>query len=123
MWVPIAYALLGTKVRIQDGIILFINRRLDQIRINPLLSYQTAIFWGGKSFFVFYRWWLPYYFGNSMSRVAIMFAVSDIISSYWLALMFQANHVVEGRPLQMPLLCFDEGHSFGRMVTFCVPAN
>ncbi|TPX39305.1 hypothetical protein SeMB42_g06381 [Synchytrium endobioticum] len=95
LWVPIAYAALGMRVRIQDGILLFYHKTIDQIRVNPLSSYQKAIFWGGKGFFVFYRFILPCIFGNSASRVALLFAISDIVTSYWLALMFQANHVVE----------------------------
>ncbi|TPX38351.1 hypothetical protein SmJEL517_g00348 [Synchytrium microbalum] len=95
IWVPIAYAFLGMKVRIQDITILFVHKKLDQIRINPVLPHQAALFWGGKAFFVVYRILMPYLLGNSSAgRVFLLFIVADAISSYWLALMFQANHVV-----------------------------
>lgn len=33
--------------------------------------------------------------GMSLGRVLTLFAVCDAVTSYWLALTFQANHVVE----------------------------
>jgi fatty acid desaturase len=55
-----------------------------------------------KAFFVFYRFLLPAVL-TSLSWKAILwrFVVADLVSSYWLAIVFQANHVVE--EVQWPL--------------------
>ncbi|RHZ54733.1 hypothetical protein Glove_423g15 [Diversispora epigaea] len=94
LFVPILYGLLAIKVRFQDINIAYIIGSNDNIRLNPLTNLQTFIFWGGKIFFIFYRFIIP------MSilpfwKVLTLFAISDAISSYWLALTFQANHVVD----------------------------
>jgi hypothetical protein len=38
----------------------------------------------------------------SISRIITLFLVSDAVTSYWLALTFQANHVVEDVVWPMP---------------------
>lgn len=40
--------------------------------------------------------------GMSISRVITLFLLSDAVTSYWLALTFQANHVVEDVVWPMP---------------------
>ena len=35
-------------------------------------------------------------------RLFVLFTVADLVSSYWLALTFQANHVVEGVEWPLP---------------------
>jgi hypothetical protein len=40
--------------------------------------------------------------GMSISRIITLFLVSDAVTSYWLALTFQANHVVEDVVWPMP---------------------
>ena len=50
-----------------------------------------------QAFFVTYRIVMPLMWTNiSVARLAGLFLLSDLVSSYWLALTFQANHVVEG---------------------------
>ncbi|CAG8584270.1 7137_t:CDS:10 [Diversispora eburnea] len=72
IFVPILYGFLAIKVRFQDINIAYIIGSNDNIRLNSLTNWQTFIFW-----------------------VLTLFAISDAIASYWLALTFQANHVVD----------------------------
>ena len=92
---PIFYGLLAFKVRIQDIIIVYIVGSNNKIRINPLSTWHTSVFWGGKAFFVLFRIIIPLIIIPAW-KVATLFVISDLIASYWLALAFQANHVVDG---------------------------
>ncbi|KAF9975098.1 sphingolipid delta-4 desaturase [Actinomortierella ambigua] len=94
LFVPFLYGLLAFKVRIQDVLILYVVRKNDAIRVNPITTWHTFAFWGGKAFFFWYRIYLPMQYLPA-SKVLGLFVVADLISSYWLALTFQANHVVE----------------------------
>ncbi|CAG8695833.1 11289_t:CDS:2, partial [Acaulospora morrowiae] len=94
VFVPIIYGLLAIKVRLQDINIVYIIGSNDKIRINPLTMWQTCVFWGGKAFFIFYRVIIPITF-FPLWKVFTLCAIADAISSYWLSLTFQANHVVE----------------------------
>lgn len=94
MFVPFLYGLLAFKVRIQDINILYFVKTNDAIRVNPLSLWHTVMFWGGKLFFVWYRVLVPLQF-LPVKKVILLFTVADMVSSYWLALTFQANHVVE----------------------------
>ncbi|CAH1760953.1 8395_t:CDS:10 [Entrophospora sp. SA101] len=94
VFVPFLYGLLAFKVRIQDIIIVYILKSNDNIRINPLTTSHTLIFWGGKAFFILYRIIIPLLL-LPVWKVLILFVTADMITSYWLSLTFQANHVVE----------------------------
>jgi len=94
LFVPFLYGLLAFKVRIQDINILYFVKTNDAIRVNPLSPWHTAMFWGGKAFFVWYRLIVPLQY-LPVGKVLLLFTVADMVSSYWLALTFQANHVVE----------------------------
>ncbi|CAG8462371.1 12566_t:CDS:10 [Ambispora leptoticha] len=93
-FVPILYGFLAFKVRIQDINILYIMKSNDKIRVNPLSQWHTMIFWGGKLFFIFYRIIIPLALIPA-TKVLTLFVVADLVTSYWLALTFQANHVVD----------------------------
>ncbi|KNC79629.1 Delta(5) fatty acid desaturase [Sphaeroforma arctica JP610] len=95
IYVPILYAVLGLKTRFQDVTIVFGSKMNGAIRVNNPSPAQTYVFWGGKVFFALYRLVLPLALGMSLLRVIGLFLLSDAVTSYWLALTFQANHVVE----------------------------
>ncbi|KAG5680988.1 hypothetical protein PVAND_010462 [Polypedilum vanderplanki] len=95
IYAPILYAGLGVKTRLQDLRILYIQKSNGPISVNPLTIEQNILTIGGKIFFIFYRFLLPVLFGFTWTRVFALFLLSDIVTSYWLALTFQANHVVE----------------------------
>ncbi len=90
---PVLYGLLAFKVRIQDIIIVYIIGSNDKIRVNPLNTWHTSVFWGGKAFFVLFRIIIPLII-TSAWKTTILFVITDLVASYWLAFTFQANHVV-----------------------------
>jgi len=100
-FVPFFYGLLSFKVRIQDINIVYIIGSNDKIRINPLNTWHTSVFWGGKAFFILFRIIIPLIIVPAWKAV-ILFVIADLIASYWLALTFQANHVVDGVEWPLP---------------------
>lgn len=90
--VPFLYGLLALKTRFQDIKIVYFEGKNASIRINPLSTDQTLVFWGGKIFFVLYRIILPWLL-IGFFRMSISLIISDLVSSYWLAITFQVNHV------------------------------
>ncbi|KAJ9064222.1 hypothetical protein DSO57_1032699 [Entomophthora muscae] len=93
-YVPFLYGLLAWKTRFQDIYILYVLGMNDSIRINPPTLHHHLAFWGGKLFFVGYRIVLPIYLVG-LWRTLLVLILSDLVSSYWLALTFQVNHVVD----------------------------
>ncbi|CAI2163869.1 10968_t:CDS:10 [Funneliformis geosporum] len=93
-FVPLLYGLLAFKTRIQDISIVYIIGSNGKIRINPLSTWHTSIFWGGKAFFILFRIIIPLIIIPAW-KFALLFVIADLVTSYWLALTFQANHVVE----------------------------
>eukprot|EP01135_Chromosphaera_perkinsii_P002483 Nk52_evm89s223 gene=Nk52_evmTU89s223 len=64
IYVPVLYAFLAWKTRLQDIVVVYITGKNGPVRVNPLkLSQHFQL-------------------------------LSDAVTSYWLALSFQANHVV-----------------------------
>ncbi|KAI3646984.1 hypothetical protein MP228_007205 [Amoeboaphelidium protococcarum] len=102
-FVPFLYGVLGMKVRLQDVNLLFIEKKNDSIRVNPPELWHSTVFIAGKAFFVLYRFVVPLLFSQvSVARVLINFVIADLVSSYWLALTFQANHVVDDVEWPLP---------------------
>ncbi|KAI9106183.1 delta5 fatty acid desaturase [Phlyctochytrium arcticum] len=91
---PLMYSLYGFKSRYDDINILYFTKQRGEIAINPMTNAQHAMFWGGKAFFVFHRLILPAFF-MPITKVLWFFILSDLATAWTLALVFQANHVVE----------------------------
>lgn len=92
-YVPVLYGLLGIKFRINDVNIVFFLKTNGKIKLNPLTTWHWTMFVGGKLFFVFYRIILPCFY-IPVWQSLLLFAVSDLVTSYTLAFVFQVNHVV-----------------------------
>eukprot|EP00160_Parvularia_atlantis_P015967 Unigene4834_Nuclearia_a/m.14782 Unigene4834_Nuclearia_a/g.14782 ORF Unigene4834_Nuclearia_a/g.14782 Unigene4834_Nuclearia_a/m.14782 type:complete len:441 (+) Unigene4834_Nuclearia_a:492-1814(+) len=90
---PVIYGLLGMRTRAQDINILHVLKTDGPIRVNEPTTSQLAVFWAGKVFHVIYRLVVPALF-LPLWQVVVLYAVADAVSSYWLAILFQANHVV-----------------------------
>jgi fatty acid desaturase len=63
------------------------------IRVNPMDSWHLFAFCVGKSIFFFYRIIYPA-LETSLAKSLMIFIVSDLITSYILAFVFQVNHVI-----------------------------
>ncbi|KAF4968095.1 hypothetical protein FSARC_4456 [Fusarium sarcochroum] len=94
IYAPMLYVLLGTTTRMAD-IYNLLTKKRGHLRVNPLTWEQCTLFWGGKLFFFGTRFILPYIRGAPLSRVVSCFLVSDFVFSFFLAIIFQASHVVE----------------------------
>jgi fatty acid desaturase/predicted heme/steroid binding protein len=93
-YAPMLYGLLGIKSRLSDFLILFVSKKNGPVRVNPMNAWHTAIFFGGKAFFVYYRLILPTYY-ISFSKTLLLFFVADLVMSWILAFVFQVNHIIE----------------------------
>ncbi|KAJ3166494.1 hypothetical protein HDU88_003363 [Geranomyces variabilis] len=94
IYAPLMYSFYGLKSRWDDVSNIYITKSRGAIKINPLQPHQHALFWGGKAFFFLHRIVIPAFY-VSLPRVLFLFMVADIATSLVLALVFQANHVVE----------------------------
>ncbi|TPX62736.1 hypothetical protein SpCBS45565_g06946 [Spizellomyces sp. 'palustris'] len=94
VYAPVMYSLYGLKSRYDDIAILYFSKRRGAIPVNPLTPSQHALFWGGKAFFIFHRLILPAFF-MPLSQVLYFFVLADVATAWTLALVFQANHVVQ----------------------------
>ncbi|KAJ3012787.1 hypothetical protein HKX48_006092 [Thoreauomyces humboldtii] len=94
IYAPLMYGLYGLKSRWDDVSNIYITRSRGAIKINPLQPHQHAIFWVGKLFFFAHRLILPCFF-IPVGRAVALFLLADVATSMTLALVFQANHVVE----------------------------
>eukprot|EP00731_Ephydatia_muelleri_P003875 Em0002g51a len=83
---------LTIKTRLQDFPLL-LARRNGNIRMNPPSLTQLLIFYGGKLTYVAYRFIIPLIF-MPWTTVLLLNVMSEISTSYWLALIFQASHVI-----------------------------
>ena len=63
------------------------------VRVNPMNTWHTTMFFGGKAFFLFYRILLPAYFVSFWTALGL-FVWSDLVTGWILAFVFQVNHVV-----------------------------
>jgi len=93
IYMPILYGLLGIKYRINDLNIVFKTKMNGHVKVNPLNTWHMSMFIGGKIFFVMYRILLPCLV-IPLWQSLLLFVVSDLITSYVLAFVFQVNHVI-----------------------------
>lgn len=93
IYVPILYGLLGIKFRINDFTIMFVSKTNGSIRLTPPSTYHITMFIVGKIVFTYYRIILPCYYIPIWQSI-YLFIISDLVTSYYLALMFQVNHVI-----------------------------
>jgi len=93
IYMPLLYGLLGIKYRMNDISISFVIKTNGRIRMNPMNTWHTTMFFAGKIFFIYYRIIYPCFFVPIWQSL-LMFVVSDLVTSYTLAFVFQVNHVI-----------------------------
>jgi len=93
LYMPLLYGLLGIKYRINDFLIIFVLKTNGKIRMNPMNTWHTLMFFLGKSFFLTYRIILPAFF-VTWWKPLLFFVYSDLLTSFILAFVFQVNHVI-----------------------------
>jgi len=117
-YAPLLYGLLAVKFRLNDLQILMFLKKNGNIRMNPPSLWHLSVFIFGKCFWVTYRIILPwlvlspwfeemlpsislassypassFVFGSPLLTLFCLLAVSDLITSWYLAFVFQVNHV------------------------------
>lgn len=93
VYTPLLYGFLAWKTRYQDIAILYGSEQNGAIRVNRPSRRAELLFWAGKATWLTYRVLLPALY-LPLWRVLLYLTVADFVVSYWLALTFQANHVV-----------------------------
>ncbi|CAH3042120.1 unnamed protein product [Pocillopora meandrina] len=92
VYMPLIYCLLGFKTYLQD-FITFISLKNSTMWLNPPSKSHVIVFFSGKLFFFMHKVILPWMLLSFWKMVALMF-LAEIAAGYWLALIFQASHVV-----------------------------
>jgi len=92
IYAPFLYGLLATKFRLNDIQIMFFLGKNGKIRVNPTGYWHWAIFILGKLFWVLHRIVLPSFY-LPLGHVLALVMAADLVASYYLALVFQVNHV------------------------------
>ena len=93
LYVPVLYGLLAIKTRIQDPLIVYIDKMDGSIRVNTPTLADSINLLGGKAFFIAYRIVLASYF-MPWGTLAVLLFIQDLVTSFYLALSFQVSHVV-----------------------------
>ena len=74
---------------------MYFTKTNGKIRVNPPGLWHQFAFVGGKLFWVTYKLILPcLYFDIPLLNLLAIIFVSDLVVSWYLAFVFQVNHVV-----------------------------
>jgi len=93
IYVPLLYGFLGIKFRINDLVMMNTLSKNGEIRVNPPGTWHKFNFYAGKLFWLFYRIILPSYYIGVVNSLWL-FLISDLITGWLLAFVFQVNHVI-----------------------------
>jgi fatty acid desaturase/predicted heme/steroid binding protein len=94
IYMPLLYGLLAPKFRINDIVMFFsANPKNGEIRMNKPGPWHTFNFIGGKLFFFTWRFLIPGFFVGYWNMFLMCF-FADLVTSYYLAFVFQPSHVV-----------------------------
>jgi acyl-lipid (8-3)-desaturase len=93
IYMPLLYGLLAPKFRVNDVTIVMSSRANGAIRMNAPDAWHWFNFVAGKLFFFVWRFALPAASIGVFNAWLLCF-VADLAISYYLALVFQPNHVV-----------------------------
>ncbi|KAH9089809.1 hypothetical protein LEN26_018982 [Aphanomyces euteiches] len=94
IYLPPLYGLLGLKFRIQDFTDTFGTLTNGPIRVNPPSTSQWVQLILSKSFWVFYRIYLPLaVFQMPVKTFLYVFLIAELFTGWHLAFNFQVSHV------------------------------
>ncbi|XP_015777022.1 PREDICTED: acyl-lipid (8-3)-desaturase-like isoform X1 [Acropora digitifera] len=93
IYIPSIYCLIGLKTRFQDIATFFIYKSNSTITLNEPSTSHLIVFVSGKIVFVLHKIVIPLII-LGFWRMVTLTVIADIVGSYWLALIFQASHVV-----------------------------
>nr|AGS55977.1 delta-5 desaturase [Pythium aphanidermatum] len=94
LYLPPLYGVLGLKFRIQDIFETFISLTNGPIRVNPHPLSSWVHMLTAKSFWAFYRIYIPLTFFNlDTSTFWGVFLLAEFVTGWYLAFNFQVSHV------------------------------
>ena len=90
-----AYGLLSFKSCFADDFNAYASGRIGWVKVAKFTWGEAAAFWGTKLIWAFYYLYLPAaYSKHSGMRIAALITVTEMITGWLLAFMFQVAHVV-----------------------------
>lgn len=94
IYLPPLYGLLSIKSRLQDFTDTFMRQAKGSIRVNPLSTKSWTLLALSKCFWLTYRILIPIYYLNvPLGMFWTTFAVTELITGWYLAFNFQVSHV------------------------------
>ncbi|KAJ7384945.1 hypothetical protein OS493_018633 [Desmophyllum pertusum] len=93
VYMPMLYCLLGMKTYLQDFTVFLVFKKNSTIRLNSPSTSHLVLFISGKLCFFMHKVVLPWMF-LSFWKMVVLITIGEMVASYWLALTFQASHVV-----------------------------
>ncbi|CAK9190309.1 unnamed protein product [Sphagnum jensenii] len=89
------YGLLALKSVFLDDFNAYFSGSIGPVRIAKMTQLEFNVFFGGKLFYAFYMFLLPALYGSHTARSFILlYMVSQFVTGWMLALVFQVAHVV-----------------------------
>lgn len=95
MYLAVMYGLLSFKSCFVDDFNAFFSGRIGWVKVQKFTPGEAVAFWGSKALWAFYYLWLPFkYSHRSLGQLLALWTVTEFITGWLLAFMFQVAHVV-----------------------------
>ncbi|CAM6127400.1 unnamed protein product [Calypogeia fissa] len=89
------YGLLALKSVLADDFSAYFSGSIGSVKVAPMTPLEFKVFWGSKAFYAFYMLLLPLTYGHYNAFAFIgLYILSQLVTGWTLALMFQVAHVV-----------------------------
>ncbi|CAN8070463.1 unnamed protein product, partial [Agarophyton chilense] len=95
LYLPPLYGVLAVKSRVQDFTHIYSRLTNGPVRVNPIIVQDYARMLSSKCVWMFYRIVLPLCIARVVppAPFALLVAVTEMTTGYWLAFNFQVSHV------------------------------
>ncbi|XP_002988231.2 acyl-lipid (8-3)-desaturase [Selaginella moellendorffii] len=96
VYLAILYGLLALKSIFLDDFVAYFNGRIGPVKVPKMTPVEFHIFWWGKAVYATYMLVLPLLFSyHNFLSLLVCYLVSQLVTGWMLALLFQVAHVVE----------------------------
>ena len=95
IYLVFAYGLLSLKSCFVDDFSALASGKIGWVKVAKFTKHEALTFWGCKLIWAFYYLYLPTMYGtHSASHAALLVIVTEFVTGWLLAFMFQVAHVV-----------------------------
>ena len=95
IYLVFAYGLLSLKSCFVDDFSALASGKIGWVKVAKFTNHEAMTFWGCKLIWAFYYLYLPTIYGtHSASHAALLIIVTEFVTGWLLAFMFQVAHVV-----------------------------